>query len=164
MALLKALAELGPIANDWHVVFGAADTKGWRPMLEAAVRRKGGEDRVRFMDAPDVATQRKLIGESAVVVTPNLHPDLGIPVLQAAACGVPVIATTLAVPPGLNGTIQSCEPRRDALRDALRSMLSLSDEDRKRLGAGLKETARRTLDWSVLVDRYASLYGEVARG
>jgi len=163
VALLKALAELGPIANGWSVVFAAADVNEWRPMLEAAVRRKGGADRVQFVEALDLDSQRRLLSESSVVVAPNLHWDLGVSILQAAACGIPAIATTAAVPFGLDGAVRSCEPRRDELREALRSVLSISREDRTRLGANLKETARKTLDWSALIPCYVELYHEATR-
>lgn len=164
VALLLAVAELGAVADGWRVdVAGAGDAK-WRLKLEAAIRRKGADDRVRFVAADDLPTQSSLLRAASLVVTPSLHYDAGVSILQAAATGIPVMATRRAVPPELENAVTSCEPKRDALRQALHAVMSLSDADRIALGRRGYEAARRSLDWSVLAPRYAAFYEEVARG
>ncbi len=161
VALLKALAELGPIAEAWSVVFAGRDSGEWRPMLEAAVQRKGGEGRVRFVSAPDLAAQRELLSRASLVAAPVLGVDSPVPVLQALASGVPAIATICVAPVGLNGVIRVCQPRRDDLRDALRSMLTLSEPQRRDMGARARAVGRELLDWSVTAERFATLYTDV---
>jgi len=164
VALLLAIAELGRVADAWTVdIAGGGDAK-WRLKLEAAIRRKGADDRVRFIAAEDLLTQTSLLRAASLVVSPSLHYDTGVSILQATALGVPVVATTVTIPQGLEDAVTTCELKRDALRQALHTVMSLSDADRIALGRRGYEAARRSLDWSVLAPRYAALYKEVARG
>jgi glycosyltransferase involved in cell wall biosynthesis len=161
VALLKALAELGPHADRLQVIIAAKDEGDWRPMLEAAVRRKGAEARVRFVTPADLDSQKKLLASASMVVVPTLQRDFSLSIMQAAASGVPVVATTCVAPPGLNGAIRVCEPRRDDLRAALQSLLSLPPVARAAAGQQLRSAARAVLDWSVLAPRWAEMYRQI---
>jgi glycosyltransferase involved in cell wall biosynthesis len=162
VSLLLAIAELGPVADGWTVDIAGSGEPKWRLKLEAAIRRKGADDRVRFVAADDLATQNTLLKAASLVVTPALHYDAGVSIPQAAAARVPVIATAFATPPGLEDAVAICEPKRDALRAALHALMSGSDADRNALGRRGYEAARRSLDWSVLAPQYAAFYAEVA--
>lgn len=161
VALLKAIAEIGPGANGWNVVLAGKDNGEWRKMLESAVRRKKGDDRVTFAEASMVARQRALLAGASLVAAPGLHIGLPVSIMQAVASGVPAIASTCTAPPGLDGTIQVCEPRREALREALRSVLRLPDESRRAMGEKARTVGRAVFDWSVLADQYVQLYKSI---
>ena len=158
VALLKAIAEVGPDANGWNVVLAGKDSGEWRKMLESAVRRKKGDDRVTFAEASTVAEQRALLANASLLVSPGLHIGLPVSIMQAVARGIPIIASTCTAPPGLDDAIQVCEPRREALREALRSVLRLPDEARRAMGEKARSVGRSVFDWSVLGDQYAQLY------
>lgn len=158
VALLKAIAEIGPDANGWNVVLGGKDDGTWRKMLESAVRRKKGDDRVTFAEATTVAEQRTLLARASLVASPGLHIGLPVSIMQAVASGVPAIASSCTAPPGLDGAIQVCEPRREELREALRSVLRLPDESRRAMGKKARTLGRAVFDWSVLADQYVQLY------
>ncbi len=158
VALLKAFGELGPGADDWNVVLAGRETGDWRRMLEAAVRRKGGEGRVTFGSAPDLAGQRAWLARAAVVAAPSLHVRFEASILQAVAAGLLVVASTCVAPAGLDAAMRTCAPNRDALRKTLRAVLELSDEERAQSAAEARTLGRRVFDWSVLVDRYVELY------
>jgi glycosyltransferase involved in cell wall biosynthesis len=162
VALLKAVAEIGPDANGWNIVLAGKDSGEWRKMLEAAVRRKKGDDRVVFTEAPTVAAQLARLAGASVLVAPDLHIGLPVSIMQAVAMGVPVIASTCVAPPGLDGAIRVCGPHREELREALRSVLKLSDEFRRVVGEKARTVGRAVFDWSVLADQYAQLYRELA--
>jgi len=162
VALLKAIAEIGPDADGWNVVLAGTDDGDWRKMLESAVRRKKGDDRVTFADAPTVEAQQEWLSRASLLVSPGLHIGLPVSIMQAAASGVPAIASTCVAPPGLEGAIRVFEPRREALRETLRSVLRLTDESRAEMAEKARSLGRRLFDWSVLADRYAGLYKEVA--
>ena len=161
VALLKAFAELGPDASGWSVVFAGRETGDWRKMLEAAVRRKGGEGRVTFASAPDFETQRAWLGHAAVLAVPSLQVRFEVSILQAVAAGVPVVASTCATPVGLESAIRVCAPNREALREGLRSVLRLSSEERTESAGQARVLGRGVFDWSVLVDRYVRLYEDL---
>jgi poly(glycerol-phosphate) alpha-glucosyltransferase len=162
VALLKAIAEIGPDANGWNVVLAGKDNGEWRKMLESAVRRKKSEDRVTFAEACTVAQQRALLAGASLVASPGLHIGLSVSIMQAVASGVPVIASTCTAPPGLDCAIQVFAPRREELREALRSVLRIPDESRRAMGEKARTMGRAVFDWSVLADQYVQLYKSIA--
>ncbi len=155
---LKALSELGPEFDGWKVVLAGPETGDWRKMLEAAVRRKGGEGRVVFAAASDPAAQRAWLSRASILAMPSLHVRCPVSIMQAIAAGVPVLATNLVTPAGLEDVIRVCAPTRGDLKMGLRSLLGLSDEDRAALAQRAGKVGRDLFDWSVLVDQYIRLY------
>ncbi len=160
--LLKAFSELGPAADGWNVVIAGREVRQWRKMLEAAIRRKGGADRVVFTKAPDLASQRAWLDRASVLAAPSLRTRCPVAVMQAVASGVPVLATTCVTPTGLEDVIQVCAPTRADLQAGLRLLLGLSDEERAAWARRARDVGRKVCDWSSLVDRYARLYQRVA--
>ena len=163
VVLLKAFAELGLIDDGWTVTLAGADRGNWRSKLEAAVRRKGGENRVTFKEAKTLDDQRNLLKEATVLVAPSLHVSPAVSIMQALAAGVPVVATQNAAPPGLNGALRVCGPSRDEVREALRSMMEEPPSRRQELAHAARKKARNSFDWSVLAPRYAELYTACVR-
>lgn len=89
-----------------------------------------------------------LLNRSTVLILPSLNEGLGLPALEAAACGCPVIATTSSPLPGLLGEgglyVNPHRPRE--LESALERLLG--DE---RLRLRMREeglNASRRLSWS----------------
>ena len=161
--LLRAVAELGTDADGWNIVFAGRETGDWRKMLEAAVRRKGAADRVLFTTAPDLRTQRAWLARASVLAAPGLHFRCPVSIVQAVAAGVPAIASEHTAPDALDGTIRVCAPNREALKEALRFVFRLSDEDRASLARKARDVSHARLDWPVLVDEYVQLYENLVR-
>lgn len=158
VVLLKTFAELGAVADGWAVMLAGEDRGHWRGKLEAAVRRKGGEARVSFLDANTPQKQEQLLREAAVLVAPSLHVSPAVSIMQALAVGVPVVASEKAVPRGLSGEVRVCGSTRTELRNALRNAMEAPPERRKELADTARDKARGLYDWSVLAPRYAELY------
>jgi len=163
VAVLRAVAELGPTADGWNVVLAGADPGNFRAKLQAAALRKGATGRVHFADAPDVETQRKLLSRASVVISAASRIQFDPSILSAVAARVPVAATRLTAPDELAEVITVCDPTREGIRRSIASLLTMSDEERTKRAERAFETARRTLDWSKLADSYAALYKETAR-
>jgi glycosyltransferase involved in cell wall biosynthesis len=114
--------------------------------IRAQVERLGIANRTVFtgyLPDEDVAV---LLNLSDVLVLPSLMEGYGLPAVEAAACGCPVIATNESPLAGLlgDGAI-TIAPNRDAIEPALKQVLD-SDDVRKRMQlAGLK--AVRALTW-----------------
>jgi len=117
---------------------------------------------VTFTSAADVGSQRAWLSRASVLVAANLHTGAGVSIMQAVAAGVPVAASTWAAPPGLEAVIRTFPPNRAELREALRSILKLSDEERANMAREARATALTVLDWSVVAQRYLQLYDELA--
>ena len=65
--LLKAFSEIGPDSDGWSIVLAGREIGDWRRMLEAAIRRKGEENRVKVTSAPDVPTQRAWLARASLL-------------------------------------------------------------------------------------------------
>ena len=102
---------------------------------------------------PD-ATKAALLGGADALVYPSLYEGFGLPVLEAMACGTPVIASDVAALPelvdGAGTLVDPADP--DGLAERIVTLLA-DDELRRRLrAAGIErasgyawdETARRT--------------------
>jgi glycosyltransferase involved in cell wall biosynthesis len=87
--LLNALALCRELPLKLLVV-GTDDRDAYEPMIRAC----GIADRVRFLDpSPDVL---QFYAAADVYVGPSLEDAYGLPILEAMACGMPVIASSRA--------------------------------------------------------------------
>jgi len=155
---LKAFAEIGAEFDGWGLVAGGADAGDCRATLEAAIRRKGGSDRARFVGADTIESQRKLLGGAQVLACPSLHYRVAVSIMQAVAVGVAVVASDRVVPDGLAGAVDVCRPTRHDFRETLRKALGRKDDERAEMARKARDVARDLYDWSVLCDRYVQLY------
>ncbi len=98
-----------------------------------------------YLEENDLVTLLNLV---RVLVLPSLNEGFGLPAVEAAACGCPVIATCESpLPELLAGGGIFVDPRSpEDLSAALREMLS-DEEKRKTMGRAARE-ATATLDWA----------------
>lgn len=126
------------------------------------VARAELSDRIRFVPfTPETAL---LYQASDVVVAPSRGPELGRPVIEAAASGVPVVATGSAkgggvLVPGVTGLL--VEANVAAVVAAAESLLA-DPERRERIGAAAREHAERTFDPETNTRRIESIYDRLA--
>lgn len=158
----KAFAEIAAEFPQWHVRVGGVAVGDWRKMIEAAIRRKGGQDRVTFEPASTIDARKDALTSTDLLVSPAIVSRCATPLLQALAAGVPTLATTPVAPPGLDSVMRICHPSRVELREVLRSMLGASDDERGELARRVRAQARDALDWSVLAPRWVQMYESLA--
>jgi glycosyltransferase involved in cell wall biosynthesis len=132
------LVMVGDTSGDsFHSYFGT---------IAAQVEALGLHGRVIFpgyLDDEDLAV---LLNLSAVLALPSLMEGFGLPAVEAAACGCPVIATTASPLPGLLGAAGIfIDPSEDNIARALEEVLS-SEDLRRRMGASGVQGAQR-LTW-----------------
>jgi len=156
--LLKAFAQLGADADGWTVVIAGEEIDDWREQLEAGVRRKGGGARVMFAGAGDERMQRGWLNRASLLVAPALRVRCPVSAMQAMACKVPVLATTLAAPSVSAEALQPCAPDAGTFVEALREQLTRSEPERVEAAEQTCRIAREALDWTTLGARYEELY------
>lgn len=109
---------------------------------------------------PDDALVRLLNG-SALAVLPSLMEGFGLPAVEAAACGLPVVATQQSPLPELLGDgVLAVDPKR--AEDLQRAMVRLLEDDELRRGTG--EQALRAagrLSWEQAAGQWLGLLDEV---
>ena len=89
-----------------------------------------------------------LLNRATALVLPSLMEGFGLPALEAAACGCPVVATTASPLPDVlgEGGIYTDPRSPEQLERALRDVLS-SEQLRARMSAaGLEAASRLTWD------------------
>lgn len=137
-ALLRALAELPEF--DWKMLVVGDDASS---AYEKLVRDLGTGGRVLFLpSSPDVL---QFYAAADAYVGPSLEDAFGMPVLEAMACGLPVICSARAgvsevVSHGKDGIILKDPQDTAEITSALRSLLSDPDFCR-RLGQQASVTA-----------------------
>jgi glycosyltransferase involved in cell wall biosynthesis len=100
--LLDAFATLAKQGREVHLVI--AGKKGWlyEPLF-AQVRQLGLEGLVHFTGYVPQEDLPTLISAARVFVLPSLYEGFGFPVLEAMACGTPVVCSNVASLPEVAG-------------------------------------------------------------
>jgi glycosyltransferase involved in cell wall biosynthesis len=139
-----------------------------RPALQAQVSRLGLEDRVRFAGWQPQAECARQLRLADALVLPSLYECGGAVVLEAMACGLPVIATEWGGPTDyLDASCGILVPpsSRDALiggfADAM-SRLAANPTLRATLGRAGRERVVREFNWEHKVDEMLTIYRRVA--
>ena len=142
----------------------AQDEEGAR--LLALAERAGVADRVEFRGRIERADAPALLRSADAVVCVPWYEPFGIVPLEAMACGVPVIASSVG---GLADTVVHgatglhVPPRRpDRLAAAVRALLP-DAALRRELGAAGAERARRRYGWDTVAEATLRCYAEVLR-
>ncbi len=98
--LLEAVAQMA----DRDVRLVLAGGKGWLyDSIFAAVERLGLQERVSFAGFVDDADLPALYSAARVLAYPSLYEGFGLPMLEAMACGTPVVASTASCLPEVAG-------------------------------------------------------------
>jgi glycosyltransferase involved in cell wall biosynthesis len=122
----------------------------------------GLEDRVRFVRfTPDTARVYKA---ADVLVAPSQGPELGRPVIEAAASGIPVIASGSKSGAGIAtpGETALLVPEGDPARLAEALVTLLGDPERRsRMGAAARRSAEATFDERRNAAQIVALYRDV---
>jgi glycosyltransferase involved in cell wall biosynthesis len=159
-ALLRAFRELIPgIPESVQLVIGGAPHSANPivfPPLEPVIRELGLESRVILTGRISEEDKVALMQGAAVYVTPSLYEGFGLSVLEAMACGVPVIAANRTSLPEVVGDAGLLvEPRIEPLAAAMRAILTEPDLATALSSRGLERARqfywRRTAEQTVAV-------------
>ncbi len=100
--LIDAFAAL-PSSHDCELwIAGPADRR-YTPTLQAQVEQLGLTHQVKFLDYVPYDQLPTIINQAIALVFPTLWEGFGLPVLEAMACGTPVITSNLSSLPEVAG-------------------------------------------------------------
>jgi glycosyltransferase involved in cell wall biosynthesis len=163
LVLVDALAEMRRRAN-WakriELVLAGAD-RGSGQVIRARAAQLGVDQTLRFVDAADDATVVRLLHDASVLAYPSLYEGFGLPVLEAMACGTPVVASKAAsIPEVIGDAGLTVAPREvGAWADALLAVLGSREGAELMREAGLARAA--TFTWAqtaaLTLDAYRSV-------
>ena len=163
--LLEVFARVRSQVPDARLVrIGGAFTAA----QEAVARRLGVREAITVMPRMEREALAEAYREAALVLLPSESEGFGLPVVEAMACGTPVVASDLPVLREVGGAAAEYVPVADLDRWAERVRAVLAERTESpgartaRCRAALSQAARFT--WEACAQRMAELYAGVARG
>ncbi|GAB1542978.1 glycosyltransferase family 1 protein [Scytonema sp. NUACC21] len=100
--LISAFAAL-PHNKDYELWFAGPHDKRYTPVLQTLAEELGITNQVKFLNYVPYKELPKIIGNAIALVFPSLWEGFGFPVLEAMACGTPVITSNLSSLPEVTG-------------------------------------------------------------
>ena len=142
-SLLEALSVLSGQGRAVHLVI--AGKKGWlyEPLF-SRVRELGLENQVHFVGYVPQEDLPALISGASVFVLPSLYEGFGLPVLEAMACGTPVVCSNVSSLPEVAGDAALLVDPHDTgqLAQALSRVLDDAELGRELAQRGLRRASR----------------------
>lgn len=129
-SLLKALAELVRLApeQDWRLrIVGTGNWDAWRRRAEGLEVA----DRVEFLGHMDIDKIGQLLTESSCLIYPSVFEGFGMPIIEAMACGCPVVAVDDTAVSEIAATAAVLVPPRSP-GEIAKSVLRLHQDDQWR--------------------------------
>ena len=157
--LIQAFAQLDTPAS--LVIAGG---KGWHYQeIFAEVNQHRLQERVRFPGFIDDDDLPGLYSAAALFVYPSLYEGFGLPVLEAMACGTPVIASnTSALPEVVGKAGLLVNPLAvEAMAGAMAKVLNNADLSQKLSQAGLKQASK--FSWTNMAEKLIKLYKKILK-
>ena len=102
--LQRVISAFAALSNqDYDLwIAGSADRR-YTPLLQAQAQMLGVGDRVKFLEYVPYTELPVLLNRAIALVFPSLWEGFGFPVLEAMACGTPVITSNLSSLPEVAG-------------------------------------------------------------
>jgi glycosyltransferase involved in cell wall biosynthesis len=164
--LIRAYAALPRSLRDSHQLVVAG--RQWPhdhplyPDPKLVVRELALEDRVVFTGGIPEEDKAALLSAATVFAFPSLYEGFGLPVLEAFACGTPVLtANSSSLPEVAGDAAVMIDPTSvEAIRDGLATLVESPDLRRDLAGRGLARASGYR--WSEIAERTIQVYRRAA--
>ncbi len=135
-----------------------------RGLYEPQITQLSDEGVIRYFGHIDNVAE--VMAESHVIVHPSYHEGLSNVLLEAAACGRPVLASNV---PGCRETLKegvsglTFSPKdAEALVQTIKTVLSYTEDERRQMGLEGREYVERVFDRKIVIGAYLEEIGEEA--
>lgn len=161
--LAQALAALGPEWQDVHLVIVGG--RGWldSPIYQT-VADLGLNERIHFVGFARDEDLPAIYSAATGLAYPSLYEGFGFPVLEAMACGIPVVTSKVSSIPEVAGDAALLVDPYDVddLTDALRRLLADSQLRGDLVKRGFEQAARFT--WAQAAQQLKNIYDRMLEG
>jgi len=155
--VLKKVLRENPEA---HLIIVGQDW-GARDSLEKLARNQAIDDHITFTGRISRENLIALYQAADVYVNSSRHEGFGITILEAMACGTPVISTKTGVAQDLEGIVLTYD-YGDCEALAKKLIVVLNDHTLSwRLGEKGVRIVKREYDWSAIIGKITSLYSSL---
>lgn len=158
--LIKAFAVVSRRRNDLHLILAGPDNDGYGKTIRSLILQEGIENNVTFTGILDLNGKIEAFVDSDVFVLPSYTENFGMSVLEAMACGCPVVISNKVniwrnVLEAEAGFVTSCDSREVA--KAIYRIVQNPELGRK-LGQSGRNLVFRKYGWEKSVIRLIEVY------
>jgi glycosyltransferase involved in cell wall biosynthesis len=156
--LLSAIPEVLRSLPDYRLVLVGDGPQDH--MLKALAEESGVSDRISFLGFQPQEEVRRWMQKAKLLVLPSLEEGLGVVLLEALACGTPVVASRVdGIPEVITPEVGVLVPPADgaALGLAIRSVLE-NQHTWAEMSRRARERAASLYDWNHIAAQWIALY------
>ena len=157
--LIKAFKAVAQTGSHNLVIAGG---KGWLfDEIYAEVERQELQDRVIFTGFVDDADLPTLYSMASLLVFPSLYEGFGLPLLEAMACGLPIINSNSSCLPEVAGSA-TLQLHPEKMADWQQGMIALLDDPTRRTemsSAGFEQVKK--FSWATSAETLLGVYREL---
>lgn len=96
--VIAAFAQL-PSRTDYELWLVGPSDRRYQPHLQAQIQTLGLEAQIKWIDFLPPETLPQVLNQALALVFPSLWEGFGLPILEAMACGAPVITSNISAMP-----------------------------------------------------------------
>lgn len=135
--LHRLIAAFTAVSDDVELWIAGSIDPRYTPALQAQAEQLQIENRVKFLSYVTAEQLPILIGQAIALVFPSLWEGFGLPVLEAMACGTPVVTSNLSSLPEVAGdAAMLIDPYSvEAMTEAMKVMLESNVRSNLRLAS-----------------------------
>ena len=161
--VIEALAEARCRGQDLH--FAIAGGRGWlEEEMTRTIERTGLADHVHLLGFVDDQDLPALYSGAGMLMMPSLYEGFGLPLLEAMACGTPVITSNLSSLPEVAGDAALLVDPYDvsAISDAIVAIASNAETRARLIAGGFHQVTKFT--WTRAATQLMSIYHDMLVG
>jgi glycosyltransferase involved in cell wall biosynthesis len=166
--LIPAWSELTrlPSCKDAVLVIAGPDFRGYQATVRAMIEAYGVASSVLLVGMVQGSKKSSLLKRADVFVLPSYSENFGIVVVEALACGTPVVTTTGTPWEELNAVDAGrwTPPTKDEIGHALRELLSMSQSRREQMGRRGAALIREHYTWDQAARKFLTVCDCVLNG
>lgn len=136
---------------------------GWNnPLVQKLINELGLQDHVKMLGWIPKEDLVALYNGAEVLLFPSLHENFGLPIVEAMACGCPVVTSNAyAIPEIVGDAAILCNPYDyNCFANAILNILFDTQTYKEVVKKGLERA--KLFCWDVHIDKVASIYNRIA--